>query len=322
MKPLLVTSGEPAGIGPDLCISLAQLAFPVVVLGDKMMLVARAKQLGQTVIFHDYSPEREVSSEPQHLTVLSLPTIVSPQPGVLNPLNAPYVLEMLNMAAKRCLLGEFAALITAPVHKAVLNQAGFAFTGHTEFFAKFCQIDPVVMMLACPLMKVALMTTHLPLRNVADAINIPLVKAIIRQLNRSLQCQFHISFPKIFVAGLNPHAGEGGYLGREEIDIIIPALAQLSQEGIDVHGPYPADTLFSEKNIANCDAFVAMYHDQGLAVLKYASFGHAVNVTLGLPFIRVSVDHGTALDLAGTNQIDTGSLKAAVELAASMAKPI
>jgi 4-hydroxythreonine-4-phosphate dehydrogenase len=238
--------------------------------------------------------------------------------GTLNPENAPYVIDTLTTAIERCLSGEFSALITAPVHKAIINQAGYEFTGHTEFFAEYCNVAQVVMMLACAEMKVALVTTHLPLKKVPDAVTSALIIDVITTLTGSLQNDFGISHPTIYVAGLNPHAGEGGYLGREEIEVISPALAILQQRGIDVRGPLPADTMFTSHNANTCDAFVAMYHDQGLSVLKYAGFGRAVNITLGLPIIRTSVDHGTALDLAGTGQADTGSLMAAVEMAASI----
>ena len=320
MKPLLVTSGEPAGIGPDLCLALAQSTLPVVVFSDKSLLAARAQQLGLDVVFEDYQQGIPPTKSPNHLTVLSITCPASVIAGVLNPLNASYVLSMLTEAAARCMQGEFSALITAPVHKAVINQAGFSFTGHTEFFAEHCKAKQVVMMLVCDVMRVALVTTHLPLREVADAITESLLISVITTLHHALRDDFGISHPKIFVAGLNPHAGEGGYLGREEIDVISPVLESLKLSGLDVHGPMPADTMFSKKNANVCDAFVAMYHDQGLPVLKYAGFGNAVNVTLGLPIIRTSVDHGTALELAGTGVADAGSLLAAVEMAATMVR--
>ena len=318
MKPLLVTSGEPAGIGPDLCLALASSGLPLVIMADKSLLAARADQLGKPVILTDYQQGVPPTTAPDHLTLLSIPCAAHVVAGQLNPQNAPYVLEMLTVAAARCMHGEFSALITAPVNKAVINQAGYAFTGHTEFFADYCKAPQVVMMLACDAMRVALVTTHLPLRYVADTVTTSLVIAVITRLYKALQQDFGISHPKIYVAGLNPHAGEGGYLGREEIDVITPALIILKSQGIDVQGPMPADTMFTPQNAQTCDAFVAMYHDQGLAVLKYVGFGRAVNITLGLPIIRTSVDHGTALDLAGTGAADQGSLLAAVEMAASM----
>lgn len=316
MKPLLISSGEPAGIGPDLCLELAQYELPVVVLGDREVLEARAKQLNLSVQFVDYHSNKALEIKPGLLTVQS---ISCPEPvvsGELNINNASYVLDLLNQAAIQCGRGEFSALVTAPVHKAIINEAGFSFTGHTEFFADFYKIPRVVMMLACKQMKVALVTTHLPLSQVPAAITTSLIKEIITQLNKSLKYDFGVKTPRITVAGLNPHAGESGYLGREEIEVINPALVQLKEQGILVQGPMPADTMFTQ---TDCDAYVAMYHDQGLPVLKYAGFNRAVNITLGLPVIRTSVDHGTALDLAGTGKADSGSLLTAVQVALHMA---
>lgn len=320
MKPLLISSGEPAGIGPDLCLALADYDLPVVILGDQSVLEARAKELNKALHFIPYNSEKRIEHRPGYLTVFH---VACPGPvfcGQLNPQNAPYVLELLSLSAALCGKGEFSALITAPVHKANINAAGIPFTGHTEFFAQFFKVESVVMMLACEQMKVALVTTHLPLRLVPDAITSILIIKVIAQLNQSLINQFGIKKPRIKVAGLNPHAGESGYLGREEIEIITPALDILKKEGIDIQGPLPADTLFTQEHLKNCDAFVAMYHDQGLPVLKYAGFNQAVNVTLGLPIIRTSVDHGTALDLAGKNSADSGSMLAAVRMAMNMAK--
>lgn len=317
LKPLLVTSGEPAGIGPDLCIALASSALPIVVLGDKKILMARAKQLGQCITFVEYQPEQPIIPREHHLTVLSLPCPKKVIAGQLNVNNAKYVISMLEKAVSSCLLGAFSALITAPVHKGIINEAGYAFTGHTEFLAKQCQSETVVMMLASDKLRVALVTTHVPLKEVAETINESLIVKIVTQLHRSLQSDFNLAQPKIAVAGLNPHAGESGYLGREEIDIIMPALAKLEQAGINVYGPFSADTLFTQA--LTYDAIVAMYHDQGLPVIKYASFGNAVNITLGLPIIRTSVDHGTALTLAGTGRAEVGSLLAATEMAFSLA---
>ncbi len=320
MKPILLTSGEPAGIGPDLCLALAGHEVPLVVLGNKAVLEARAGQLGLTITFTDYQTGVPPVIAPGHLTVLSIPCAAPVVAGVLDPRNSSCVINLLTLAAQRCLSGEFSAMVTAPVHKAVINQAGIPFTGHTEFLADICQVDTVVMMLMCRAMKVALVTTHLPLREVADAINKALISDVISILNASLQQDFAIHHPVIYVAGLNPHAGEAGYLGREEIDIIIPALMGLKERGLNVEGPFPADTMFASGNTGKCDAFVAMYHDQGLPVLKYAGFGDAVNVTLGLPIIRTSVDHGTALELAGTGRAGSGSLLAAVDTAYKMAR--
>ncbi|KTC87094.1 4-hydroxythreonine-4-phosphate dehydrogenase PdxA [Legionella brunensis] len=319
MKPLLVSSGEPAGVGPDLCLALADYELPIVVLGDKDLLKQRAQELKRQLVFSDYQPNVPLTIRRDHLTVLSIPCSAKVITGQLNPQNSSYVIDMLTMAADRCLQGEFAGLVTAPVHKAVINQAGIAFTGHTEFLAHYCKAETVVMMLACDAMKVALVTTHLPLRAVADALSISTITQVIRQVNQTLQDDFAISNPCLYVAGLNPHAGEGGYLGREEIEIVTPAIVALKKEGVNVHGPFPADTLFTPRNLNQCDAFIAMYHDQGLPVLKYAGFGSAVNVTLGLPMIRTSVDHGTALELAGTGLAEIGSLFAAVKMAQSMA---
>jgi len=314
-KPLLISSGEPAGIGPDLCLALAGSAVPLVILCDKVLLTARAQQLGLNIVLEDYRQGVAPSQTANHLTVLSIPQVVDSIPGQLNALNAQYVIEMLSLSVERCLKGEFSGLVTAPVHKAVINEGGYPFTGHTEFLKESCHTKTVVMMLACNAMKVALVTTHLPLKDVSGAITESLIINVVSELHASLKHDFGISHPLIHVAGLNPHAGESGYLGREEIEIISPALAMLKKQGIQALGPYPADTMFISRQ---ADAFVAMYHDQGLPVLKYAGFGHAINVTLGLPIVRTSVDHGTALDLAGRGLADSNSLKAAVEMAASM----
>lgn len=316
-RPLLITSGEPAGIGPDVCLSLANSTIPLVVLGDKSMLKARAKHLGLDIVFEDYKEGCDVTVRQNHLTILSLTCPNPVTPGLLNPDNSPYVIDMLKMAIDRCRAGEFSALVTAPVNKSVINEYGLSFSGHTEFLAQRCGVETVVMMLACPQMKMALVTTHLPLKDVPKMITKALIDKVIRQLHRSLQEDFGVISPKIVVAGLNPHAGESGYLGEEEIHVISPALEELRQHGLDVVGPLPADTLFSSHN-SHVDAFVAMYHDQGLPVLKYAGFGKAVNITLGLPIVRTSVDHGTAIDLAGQGLADPGSLIAAVKMAAEI----
>lgn len=318
MTPLLVSSGEPAGVGPDLCIALAQYGFPIVVLGDLRVLQERAALLKEEIEFVPYELESPCAIRPGALSVLHVPCPSSVSCGQLNVTNAPYVIELLTRSADLCNKGLFSGLITAPVHKAIINQAGIEFTGHTEFFARFFKVPRVVMLLACKEMKVALMTTHLPLKEVPKAIDYSLIVDVILQLNQTLINDFGISAPKIKVAGLNPHAGESGYLGREEIDVITPALKYLKKQGIQVEGPLPADTLFILKPDEVCDAFVTMYHDQGLPVLKYVGFNHAVNITLGLPIIRTSVDHGTALDLAGTGKAHPGSMIAAVELAITM----
>lgn len=317
MKPLLVSSGEPAGVGPDLCLALAAYQFPVVILGDINVLEARAKELNISVQLTPYTVGTQLIPQKGQLNVLSIPCPSPVVTGVLNPENGTYVIDLLTAAATFCASNDFSALITAPVHKANINAAGIPFTGHTEFFAQFYRVPQVVMMLACDSMRVALITTHLPLKEIATAITGELITRVITQLHEALIQDFAITDPEIYVAGLNPHAGESGYLGREEIEIITPALNELRHQGIKVHGPYSADTLFATKQL-HCDAYVAMYHDQGLPVLKYAGFGQAVNITLGLPIIRTSVDHGTAIELAGTNTINIGSMLMAVRTAQTM----
>lgn len=319
MKPLLVTSGEPSGIGPDICLALAGQGLPLVVVADKSVLSQRADLLKLKVDLIEYHGQPLIS-RPHCLYFLPISCAVPVTAGQLDARNAEYVLNMLRLAADKCLLGEFSALITAPVHKAVINQAKIAFTGHTEFFAEYYAAETVVMMLACDVMKVALVTTHLPLQAVPKAITSELIVKVAKQLNQSLKEDFGLNKPRILVSGLNPHAGEDGYLGREEIDIINPALDSLKHEGLDVTGPYPADTLFSAKNLSRSDVFLTMYHDQGLPVLKYAGFGNAVNITLGLPIIRTSVDHGTALELAGSGMAESSSLLSAINMALSMVK--
>ncbi len=318
-RPLLVTSGEPAGIGPDICVRLAQIPdLNCVVLGDRELLRQRAGQLGLDVRVEDY--HSGAIPTPNTLRVQHLALAAECQPGVLDPRNSFYVLAMLREATARCLSGEFSGLVTAPVHKGIINDAGIAFTGHTEFLAELTNTPQVVMMLVGGGMRVALATTHLPLRAVPDAIAAPLLERVLRVLQQDLQQRFGIARPRILVAGLNPHAGEGGHLGREEIDIMIPLLDRLRSAGMNVSAPLPADTLFAAHRLRECDAVLAMYHDQGLPVLKHASFGQGVNVTLGLPIIRTSVDHGTALDLAGSGTAEVGSLLAAIRVAAEMAE--
>ncbi len=317
-RPLALTAGEPAGIGPDLCLQLARHEQPLVVIADKALLLQRAAQLGIEIQLHDYTAaEPHVSGK---LSVLHIPLAHPAQAGKLDPANSPYVLETLRRALQGCVSGEFAGMVTAPVHKGVINEAGIPFTGHTEFLAEQTHTPLVVMMLAGGGMRVALATTHLPLREVADAITRPLLESVLRILQRDLQRRFGIAHPRIFVAGLNPHAGEGGHLGREEIEVMIPVLDKLRSEGFDVSAPIPADTLFAAHRLRECDAVLTMYHDQGLPVLKHASFGEGVNITLGLPFIRTSVDHGTALELAGTGKANVGSLLEAIRAATEMAQ--
>ncbi len=318
--PLIaLTAGEPAGIGPDLAVMLAArpCAARIVVIADRAMLAQRAVQLGLDVTLVDHGDAGAFA--PGTLTVLHAPAAAAVQPGKLNPANGQYVLDTLERAVAGCLSGEFAAMVTAPVHKGVINEAGVAFTGHTEWLAERTGTPRVVMMLAGGSLRVALATTHLPLKDVPTAITRDSLGEVIRILHRDLRDKFGFAAPRILVAGLNPHAGEGGHMGREEIDVIIPVLEQLRGEGMKLTGPLPADTLFNPSQLARGDAVLAMYHDQGLPVLKYATFGHGINVTLGLPVIRTSVDHGTALDLAGSGRIDSGSLDAAIALAIELA---
>ena len=317
---LVITPGEPAGIGPELCAQVAQADFPAqwVVIADPDLLRDRAQQLGLDLELVPYDPAApRLPQRAGILQVLPLALRHPSQPGLLDSANAAYVLDCLERACDGCLAGEFDALVTGPVHKGVINDAGFPFSGHTEFLAARCGADPV-MMLAGPGLRVALATTHLPLRQVADHLTPAGLEGVIRILDRDLRQRFGIARPRLLVCGLNPHAGEGGHLGREEIEIIAPLLARLRAEGLDLVGPLAADTAFVPDHLAQADAVLAMYHDQGLPVLKHLGFGNAVNVTLGLPIVRVSVDHGTALDLAGTGRADPGSLKAALNTALEM----
>ncbi len=317
---LVITPGEPAGIGPELCAQVAQADFPAhwVVIADPDLLRDRAQRLGLDLELVRYDPGApRLPQRAGMLQVLPLALRHPSQPGLLDPANALYVLDCLKRGCDGCLAGEFDALVTGPVHKGVINDAGFPFSGHTEFLAARCGSDPV-MMLAAPGLRVALATTHLPLRQVADHITPAGLEGVIRILDRDLRQRFGIARPRLLVCGLNPHAGEGGHLGREEIEIIAPLLARLRTEGLDLIGPLAADTAFVPDHLAQADAVLAMYHDQGLPVLKHLGFGNAVNITLGLPIVRVSVDHGTALDLAGTGRADPGSLKAALNTALEM----
>ena len=316
-QPLIaVTAGEPAGIGPDLCVLLTQCRLParVVVIADATLLRDRARALG----ISDDSPRYANAATAGEFSLLHVPLAQTVQAGVLNPANSPYVLRTLEIAVDGCRDGAFDAMATAPVHKGVINDAGIAFTGHTEFLAERLHAPQVVMLLAGGGMRVALATTHLALHDVAAAITRDGLERTLRVLQHDLITLFAIPQPRIMVAGLNPHAGESGHLGREEIDIIIPVLEDLRKEGFDLTGPLPADTLFQPERLAQCDCVLAMYHDQGLPVLKYASFGAGINITLGLPIIRTSVDHGTALELAGTGKAKVESLIAAIELAANL----
>lgn len=314
---LALTAGEPAGIGPELCLylGLEERQAEVVVIADIDMMFARAQHLQLGITVEAWQPGKPVRREAGQLSVWSVAEAVERRPGVLDKANAPYVLKTLEAAVQGCRKGQFAAMVTAPVHKGIINDAGIAFSGHTEFLQEQCGVERVVMMLATPSLRVALATTHLPLRAVADAITESRLTQVLYILHDDLIRRFGLASPRILVAGLNPHAGEGGHLGREEIEVIEPTLQALRKEGLDLIGPLPADTLFTPRWLEQGDAVLAMYHDQGLPVLKSQGFGEAVNVTLGLPIIRTSVDHGTALDLAGTGKADSSSLKAAVDMA-------
>ena len=303
---IAITSGEPAGIGPDICIMLAQheIKADITIIGDVEMLAGRAQQLNINI---------------DAKKVLHIPSAAPVTAGTLNPANSQYVINTLMRAMDGCATGEFDAVVTAPVHKGVINEAGISFIGHTEFFAEHTHTPHVVMMLIGGGLRVALATTHVALIDIPSAITCESLEATIRILHKDLVTKFGLISPRILVSGLNPHAGEDGYLGREEIEVINPVLAQLRAEGMHLFGALPADTLFTKKYLENADCVLAMYHDQGLPVLKYASFGGGVNVTLGLPIIRTSVDHGTAIDLAGTGNINTGSMLAAIELAIELA---
>lgn len=317
-SPLVaVTAGEPAGIGPDLCAMICGRAFParIVVIADETLLHTRARKLG----FSGAPPRFSGRDTAPAFSVLHVPLEKQAAAGRLDPANSRYVLRTLEIATDGCRDGIFDAMATAPVHKGVINDAGIPFTGHTEFLQERLQSPHVVMMLVGGGMRVALATTHLPLHGVAAAITRESLEHTLRVLRGDLVRRFAISQPRIIVAGLNPHAGESGHLGREEIDVIVPVLEQLRNEGFDLVGPLPADTLFQPDRLKHCDCVLAMYHDQGLPVLKYASFGGGINITLGLPVIRTSVDHGTALELAGTGKAKAESLVASIELAAELA---
>ncbi len=324
MKPrrpvVAVTPGEPAGIGPDLVLTLARERFDanIVAVADMAMLAGRAEQLGieiEILAMEDPPPE----PMPGRLLVHHIPLPVASESGRPDPRNASYVVDCIEAAARRCLGGTWQAMVTGPVNKAVINEGGIPFTGHTEYLADVTGAGMPVMMLATEELRVALVTTHLPLARVPEAITAARLDTTLAVLDRDLRTRFGIARPRIIVCGLNPHAGEGGHLGREEIEVIQPALDRAREAGIDVRGPLPADTAFNPDLLAGADVVLAMYHDQGLPVLKHTGFGRAVNVTLGLPIIRTSVDHGTALDLAGSGRADAGSLVAATAMAVRMA---
>lgn len=319
---LALTPGEPAGIGPDLTVMAAQQAMPfdLVAIADPDLLIARAEQLGLPLQLRAWQPDQTHADSPQGvLTVLPTPLGTPAIPGTLDTRNAAYVLDTLHQAIRGCQQGRFAAMITGPVQKSIINDAGVPFSGHTELLAEEAGVDQVVMMLATEGLRVSLVTTHLPLKDVPAAITPERLSRIIRITHHDLVAHFGIAEPRLLVCGLNPHAGEGGHMGREEIDVIEPTLDMLRSEGLRLEGPLPADTLFTPKYLQRADAVIAMYHDQGLPVLKHMGFGKAVNITLGLPFIRTSVDHGTAVDLAGSGQVDPGSLLTAIETARHMA---
>ena len=319
---IAVTAGEPAGIGPELLLALTRRDWPaeLVACADADLLAAYARRVGIPVELEDYDARAPATgSRAGRLLVAHRAVEQAVDPGRLDTANARSVLDWIDRACDGCLSGEFAAMVTGPVHKAVINDAGIAFSGHTEYLADRCRAPMPVMLLAADELRVALVTTHLALRDVPDAITRERVSEVTRILDRDLRRWFGLARPRIAILGLNPHAGESGHLGREEIDVIDPVCAALRDEGLDLRGPLPADTAFTPPQLAQVDAVLAMYHDQGLAVLKHAGFGRAVNVTLGLPIRRTSVDHGTALDLAGSGRADAGSFAAAAELAIGMA---
>ncbi len=321
---IAITSGEPAGIGPDLCILIAQKSFDaeLIVIGDPSILQQRAAQIKQAITIDLFNPSHNDIHQKGSLKVLPLPVFNPVISGQLDKTNSQYVMSTLDSACHGCMNGLFDAMVTAPLHKGVINDSGLSFTGHTEYLAEKSGGDHPVMMLTTPQLRVALVTTHAPLSAIPAMINEQLIIDVTRIIDHDLRAKFKLENPRISVCGLNPHAGEGGHLGMEEIESIIPALEKLTAEGINVHGPLPADTAFTPQQLEQADVVLAMYHDQGLPVLKHHGFGDAVNVTLGLPIIRTSVDHGTALDLAGTGCINKGSLCAAIELAIEMASPV
>ena len=321
-KRIAITPGEPAGIGPDLVIAIAQKAWPVqlVVVASSSLLKERAQQLGLPLTLIEYDESQPaIPQTAGTLTILPLSLNAPCVPGELNPENGHYVVESLRLACDKNISGEFDAVVTGPVHKGLINQAGIPFSGHTEYFAYQANCSDVVMMLATEGLRVALVTTHIPLAYVSKAITRERLQKVTRILNKDLIEKFGIPEPKIYVCGINPHAGEDGHLGREEIEVVIPALDELRAEGMNLIGPLPADTIFQEKYLNQADAILSMFHDQGLPVLKYKGFGKSVNITLGLPFIRTSVDHGTALDLAGKVGADPGSFNEAINTAIALA---
>ena len=318
---LVITPGEPAGIGPDIVLMLAARGrrIPAVVIADPGLLEERAAALGIDVVLEDWEPGTDAVLGEHRLTLLPQPLARPARAATPDPGNAPALLAALDRAVDGCLAGEFAALVTGPLHKAVINDAGIPFSGHTEYLAERTGGRPV-MMLVAGWLRVALATTHLPLREVPDAITADRLERVLTVLHHDLTSRFGIESPRIRVLGLNPHAGEGGHMGREEIDIIAPVIERLRANGMSLSGPVPADTAFTPDSLPGCDAVLAMYHDQGLPVLKHAGFGEAVNCTLGLPIVRTSVDHGTALSLAGTGAAECSSLQSAIDVAIHMTR--
>lgn len=319
---LAITPGEPAGIGPDLIIQLAQLTWQaqLVVFADRNMLLARAEQLQLPLTLIDYSEDSSALVKAGQLYIVHVAVKNKVTAGELDADNGYYVIETLRLASQANIRGIFDAVVTGPVHKGIINQSGISFSGHTEFFAMQSNTSDVVMLLATSGLRVALATTHIPLAYVGKAITADRLTKVITILNRELSSKFGIVEPRIYICGLNPHAGENGHIGKEEQLVITPTITALKATGMDLIGPLPADTIFQPKYLADADAVLAMYHDQGLPVLKYKGFGASVNITLGLPFIRTSVDHGTALELAGTGQIESGSFKMAIEHAIDLAQ--
>lgn len=320
-RKLAITPGEPAGIGPDLVIQLVQLDWDVqlVAFADPEVMQERAKILGLPLTLVDYDPDRADILPAGHLFISKVQADAPVVAGELNELNGRYVVETLRLAGEANLRGEFDAVVTGPVNKSIINKAGISFSGHTEFFAQQCNTSDVVMLLSTPGLRVALVTTHIPLAYVAKAITPERLEKVISIIHQDLITKFAIPKPKIYVCGLNPHAGENGHIGKEEQLVINPTIDALKKRGIDLVGPLPADTIFQAKYMDEADVVLSMYHDQGLPVLKYMGFGSSANVTLGLPIIRTSVDHGTALDLAGTGDIDNGSFKVAIQKAIKLA---
>ncbi|WP_038097559.1 4-hydroxythreonine-4-phosphate dehydrogenase PdxA [Thioalkalivibrio sp. HK1] len=322
MRPPVLTLGEPAGIGPDIALAAASKGIPFVAFADLEMLGERAKILGIDITLRPIDEDALPCSDditPKELPVVPIPIARLPKLGIPDAANSPYVLECIDKAVRACHRGHAGALVTAPVHKGIINDAGIAFSGHTEWIARLDGVARPVMMLCNDRLRVALATTHLPLRAVPDAIDEAMLVEILRVLEGDLRKRFGIEAPRILVCGLNPHAGEGGHLGREDIESIQPAIDRMVMEGLSVEGPIPADTAFTPARLVGADAVLAMFHDQGLPVLKHGGFGETVNITLGLGFVRTSVDHGTAFDLAGSGKADPSSLIRALEMARRMA---